>query len=130
MYENGRYKVWISGLSGIKEYDSLIAKLAKTNFHKDYLRNRDNTNSHDKMIFNNTYSAVIQVGAFVEHYNAIRAEKRLIKIIDHPITVIFEDGFYKVRINGFTGRNQALAFLPKLFDLGFPETYVVRVKQP
>jgi len=77
----------------------------------------------------NIYSSVIQVGAFARQENATRAEKKLIKTVGHPVTVIFEDGLYKVRISGFSGRIQALRFVPILFDLGFSETYVVRVKQ-
>jgi hypothetical protein len=84
-----------------------------------------------KKEFSKTYSSVIQVGAFINQENAIKSEKKLIRIFpDQPVKVNLEDGFYKVQISGFRGRNQALGFLPKLYNLGFPEAYVVRVKRP
>lgn len=128
IYKYGLYKVRTPGISVKKEAKSIIAKLAQTTYHKVKRRNRDKINSSDKMIDNKTYGAVIQVGAFVRRNNAIRIEKKLSKKTDRPIIMIFEDGFYKVRISGFSGRIQALAFVPKLLDLGFSETYVVRVK--
>jgi hypothetical protein len=87
-------------------------------------------NKTSGMIKSKPYTMVIQVGAFIWLNNAIRAEKKLLKNTDHPINVIFEDGYYKVQISEFKGLIQALGFLPKLFNLGFSEAYVVRVKRP
>jgi hypothetical protein len=79
---------------------------------------------------NRPYSAVIQVGAFMRRENAIRAERKLRRAIDHPVTIIVEDGFNKVQVSGFAGRSEAIKFLPKIYRLGFRRAYVVRVIQP
>ena len=128
MHENSFYKVWIGELSGKAATDSLIEKLSNAGYHKTFIRNRAQTDSRVKKIDLTRYSAVIQVGAYASRENALRAEKKLIKAVNHPVTVIIEDGLYKVQISGFTGRIQAVAFLPELLNSGFAEAYVRRVK--
>ena len=72
------------------------------------------------------YSAVIQVGAFARQKNAQAVKDQLTKITDHPVSILFEEGLYKVRINRFAGRDEAVEFMPLLFDLGFTKAFVVR----
>ena len=80
-------------------------------------------------VANTSYVTGIQVGAFTEQNNAIKAQKKLQKMTEFPVFIIFENGFYMVRIVGFTGRIQALGLLPKLHKNGFKEAYVALVKQ-
>jgi hypothetical protein len=73
------------------------------------------------------YSALIQVATFTDEQKANAVRKELLKIAgSHPVLMIFEDGLYKVEINGFADREAAGAFLPKLFDLGYTKAFVVR----
>src|SRR5665647_172659 len=126
--ENGINKLLITGLAGKEESDILIDKLAQAGFPEAYL-NPENYYTNDISFDDNNYSAVIQVGAFIGQENADDAERKLRKITDLPIAVIYEGDYYKVRISGFPGRVQAIAFLPKLISKGFSEAYVVRVKR-
>lgn len=118
LYENSLYKVRIPGFSTRNAARNFAIGM-ETNIFKLNIKNDDQP-----------YSAVIQVGAFVSQENAIAAEQKLVKTTKHIITIIIEDGYYKVQIRGFAGRNQAIAFIPGLFDLGFSEAFVVRVKRP
>ncbi len=126
--ENGINNLLITGLTGKEESDVLIDKLAQAGFPEVSL-NPENYYTNDNSFDDNKYSAVIQVGAFIGQENANDAEKKLRKITDLPITVVFEGDYYKVRISGFSGRVEAIAFLPKLISKGFSEAYVVRVKR-
>jgi hypothetical protein len=78
-------------------------------------------------VANKSYSALIQVATFTDEQKANAVRTELLKIAgDHPVKMIFEDGLYKVEINGFADREEAGAFLPKLFDLGYTKAFVVR----
>ena len=72
----------------------------------------------------------IQVGAFSKQQNAIMVEQKLIKDTTHPSTIIFENGFYKLRISGFIDRKEANNYIPKLRAQGFPQAYIVPTKLP
>jgi len=126
--ENGTNKLLISALSGKEESDILIDKLAQAGFPEAYL-NPENYYTDDNQFDDKKYSAVIQVGAFIGQENADDAKRKLRKTTDLPIDVVFEGEYYKVRISGFPGRVEAIAFLPKLISKGFAEAYVVRVKR-
>ena len=126
--ENGINKLLISGLTGKDESDVLIDKLAQAGFPEAQL-SPENYYTNDNSFDDKYYTAVIQVGAFIGQENASDAEQALHKITDLPTEVIFEGGYYKVRISGFPSRVHAIAFLPKLYSKGFSEAYVVRVKR-
>ncbi len=126
--ENGTNKLLISALSGKEESDILIDKLAQAGFPEAYL-NPENYYTNDNSFDDKKYSAVIQVGAFIGQENADDAKRKLRKTTDLPIEVVFEGEYYKVRISGFPGRVEAIAFLPKIISKGFAEAYVVRVKR-
>ncbi len=128
VHKNGMNKLLISGLSGKDESDMLIDKLAQAGFPEANL-NPENYYTDDNSFDEKKYSAVIQVGAFIGQENAKDAEKKLHKITDSPIAIVFEGNYYKVRMSGFPGRVEAIAFLPKLINKGFSEAFVVRVKR-
>jgi hypothetical protein len=129
-YEQGLYKVGITGLTGEKGVESLIGKLSQEGYPLAYFKELASKDRRKKEIDNQPYSAVIQVAAFAIKENAIRTRQNIIKAFNHPVTMIIENGFYNVQISGFAGRNEAIAFIPGLFDLGFHDAFVVRVKQP
>jgi len=83
----------------------------------------------DNTVANTSYLTGIQVGAFADQKNALKAQKKLQKITELPVVVDFEGGLYQLRIIGFVGRIQALGLMPKLSALGFKEAYVARIKQ-
>ena len=129
IYDNALYKVRMSGPSANKKSDSIYSNPVQTLNTEDYPGKHRVTEDRDNPVSNKQYSAVIQVGAFVDQKNAIKAKNKLSAVTDLPLTLLFIDGFYKLRISGFKGRVQAFEFLPKLHALGFAEAYVARVKQ-
>ena len=82
-----------------------------------------NTPSNVKVI----YSSTIQIGAFKDQNNALKAEQKLSKDARHPVSIVFENEFYIVRVRGFSGRVEATEFLPKIRK-SYPEAYVRRVQ--
>jgi hypothetical protein len=128
-YEDGFNKLRVPNITSKEEADVLLDKLAQAGYPNAFVRNKDEIDTRDEVFDEDKYSAVIQVGAFVKEENAQDAEKKLAKSTDNPIAIIFEGGFYKVRISGFANRIVALDFVPKLISKGFKEAYVVRVKK-
>ena len=67
----------------------------------------------------------IQVGAFIIKANALTAQKRLKAVTGRTCVIVFEEGYYKVRVTGFSGRIEAASYVPKLVSNGFPEAFVI-----
>ena len=68
---------------------------------------------------------IIQVGAFLNYTNAKSTLMKLKSVIDHKCLIIFEDGFYKVRVTGFSSRIEAASYVSKLVEGGFDDVFVV-----
>ena len=84
----------------------------------------EKTNVHEKPVERKILGTVIQVGAFSKEKNALKAKGDLLRFIDHPIYIIFEKGLYKVQIDGFQNRKQALEVLPVVVKNGFPQAFI------
>ena len=125
IFENGFYKVCITGLSGDKEVGSLIAELSKDGYTQTYSRDLVSKQSRDIKSDNYPSNVVIQIASFVIKENATRTKQNINKVIDYPVSMIFKNGFYHVQIIGFTNRNEALELLSKLIDLGFSKAYIL-----
>jgi hypothetical protein len=110
--EGGICKVRFSGLCGRKEAEVFQLKLAGMGFSDTYI------------LQIRGYS--IQVGAFRVRAYALEAQARLVDSFSRPILIVFEDGYYKVRITGFIRFTDAKKFLPVLNDHGFPDTYLMK----
>ena len=68
----------------------------------------------------------IQIGAFHVKAYALTAQRRLSESFARPVLIVFEDGYYKVRITGFMHYNEAKKFIPQLINSGFPDTYLLK----
>jgi hypothetical protein len=84
----------------------------------------EKTDVHEKPVERKILGTVIQVGAFSREKNALKAKGDLLRFIDHPIYIIFEKGLYKVQIDGFQNRKQALEVLPSVVKNGFPQAFI------
>ena len=71
---------------------------------------------------------IIQVGAFVQQKNATKVKEDLHKTTKLPILIIYEEGYYKVQINGFHGWQQADKMVRKIIETGYSEAYIKRLK--
>jgi cell division protein FtsN len=70
----------------------------------------------------------IQVGAFRVQANALAAQTKLSAFLGRPAVIILENGFYKLRITGFTSFGTATNFLQKVFRDGFPDAFIHKNK--
>lgn len=68
----------------------------------------------------------IQVGAFRNQTNAINARFRLQPNVKYPISIIFESGYYKVRIQGINHADSARQLMLRLSERGFPGSYILK----
>jgi len=72
---------------------------------------------------------IIQVGAFRLEPNSSVLKDKLTAVLDYPVTVITEDGFYKVQITGFTSQEEMEKLYPTLAFLGLKNFWVLPVKK-
>jgi hypothetical protein len=72
---------------------------------------------------------VIQVGAFHQESHSSVLKEKLSTVIDKPVILVIEDGFYKVRITGFSSREEMEELYPTLAFLGLKNLWVLPVKK-
>jgi uncharacterized protein YutD len=73
---------------------------------------------------------IIQVGAFHQESYSLTLKEKLSAIIDKPVIIVTEDGFFKVRITGFSSQEEMENFYPTLAFLGMKNFWVLPVKKP
>ncbi len=72
---------------------------------------------------------IIQVGAFRLEPNSSVLKEKLSAVLDKPVIVITEDGFYKVQITGFSSQEEMENLYPTLAFLGLKNFWVLPVKK-
>ena len=72
---------------------------------------------------------IIQVGAFRQEPKALALESRLSAILNNPVIIVTEDGFFKVRITGFSNQEEMEELFPTLAFLGMKSIWVLPVKK-
>lgn len=72
---------------------------------------------------------IIQVGAFRQEPNALALKSRLSATLNNPVDLITEDGFFKVRITGFSNPEEMEKLYPTLAFLGIKNIWVLPVKK-
>ena len=103
VYEDGFHKVRILGFANRELARQFALKLPEMGFHAFYI----------PVIKHNSS---VQVGEYVKEYDAINAKNEWTKRTEKKVFIIYEKGFYKVRISGFQDQQQVLMFLPKLIE--------------
>jgi len=72
---------------------------------------------------------IIQVGAFRLEPNSSVLKEKLSAVLDKPVRIVTEDGFYKVQITGFTSQEEMENLYPTLAFLGLKNFWVLPVKK-
>ena len=72
---------------------------------------------------------IIQVGAFRLEPNSSVLKEKLSAVLDKPVRVVIEDGFYKVQITGFSSQEEMENLYPTLAFLGLKSFWVLPVKK-
>lgn len=138
VYEEGYYKVWISGFANRTIASQFALQYPKLGLHSVYIPVIKPANYPGKQdpirkivisAADRQHTSAIQAGVFIDQKNAIKAKRKILKITEHPVVIVYERGFYHVRIIGFMGRVQALEVQPAVRAIGFTDAYVTRVKQ-
>ncbi len=128
VFENGYYKVRVLGLSGQEEANSLIYNIEHSQKQKVSKQKSAIINGGIKSLSEKRSNFIIQVGAFGQQKNATKVKEDLAKTSGYPVVIIFEDGYYKVQINGFHGWQQADKMVRKIIETGYSEAYIKRLK--
>ncbi len=71
----------------------------------------------------------VQARAHTQLSDAKATQSKLSKIFKQPVVIVNEDGLYKVRISEFNKRDEALAIIPKLDQLGFAGAFIIYPSQ-
>jgi hypothetical protein len=72
---------------------------------------------------------IIQVGAFKLEPNSSVLKEKLSAVLDKPVIVVAEGGFYKVQITGFSSQEEMEKLYPTLAFLGLKNFWVLPVKK-
>lgn len=75
------------------------------------------------------FNLVIQVGAFTKETNATVFREKLAALIDKPVIIVNEEGFYKVRLTGFKTIEDIEKIIPALGLIGIKDFWVPRVRK-
>jgi hypothetical protein len=108
--ENDFYKVRIPGFGEISEAKKILPDLAIYGFPETF--------------FVSTPCVTIQVGAFNIQANAVDFQFLIASTFGKPVILVFEEGFYKVRITGFSNSEDAAKFLPMVTSRGFSDAFI------
>jgi len=73
---------------------------------------------------------VVQVGAFRQEPNALVLKNKLSAILNESVFLVTEDGFFKVRIKGFSSQEDIEKLYPTLAFLGMKNIWLLPVKKP
>jgi hypothetical protein len=83
----------------------------------------------EKSVQSFSKDVVIQVGAFHQEPRAVALRNWLAHMIDKPVVIVTENGFYKVRINGFDRMEEIDRIIPILGLLGIKNLWIFRAKE-
>jgi uncharacterized protein YutD len=72
---------------------------------------------------------IIQVGAFRNQSFALALKEKLYALLDKTVFIVNEDGFFKVRIKGFSGQEEMEKLYSTLAFLGLKDLWVLPVKK-
>jgi len=72
---------------------------------------------------------IIQVGAFRLEPNSSVLKEKLSAVLNNPVTVVAEDGFYKVQVTGFSSQEEMEKLYPTLAFLGLKNFWVLPVRK-
>jgi hypothetical protein len=72
---------------------------------------------------------IIQVGAFRKESYALVLKEKLYAILDKTIIIVTEDGFFKVRIRGFSGDEEIEKIYSTLAFLGIKDFWVLPMRK-
>jgi len=70
------------------------------------------------------FNLVIQVGAFTKETNATVFREKLAALIDKPVIMVVEEGYFKVQLTGFKNIDEIEKIIPALGLIGIRDFWV------
>jgi cell division protein FtsN len=113
--KNGISELWIITLKARKQEWRLVQKIDTVTTVKE------TTDDGSKVI---PSDLVIQTGAFRNEKYAAAMQEKLAALSGKPIVVLFEDGYYKVRVSGFRDKQELVKMLPSFAAMGYKDVWV------
>ena len=77
-----------------------------------------------------TPDMAIQVGAFRQESNALALKQRLSAVLNKQIVISPQDGWFKVRVTGFSSLEEMEKFIPTLSLLGVRDIWILPLTEP
>lgn len=120
--ENGITEVWVVSLKAkqkqwiVREINDSLTRITERVIEKPFL------------ITSPKYS--IQVGAFKDELSAIRLKKEISAVLKDTVIIVPQNGYYKVRIIGFTSNEEMKKYLPTLDNVNLRNTRIIKIKKP
>ena len=109
---------------------NLIAAIVLTILGLTFIAYPAYSQKSESAIHNQTdINLVIQVGAFVKKTNATVFKEKLAAIIDKPVIMIIEEGYYKVQLTGFKNIEEIEKIIPALGLVGIRDFWIPRAKK-
>lgn len=141
--EDGFYKVRVTGFESKEDLNSYIPVLKKYGVTEMWIVNTT-VKKQDVVIktVQDTIATVvsvtetelipgvrkelgIQLGAFKEKRWATQLRNKTKGLTDKDVEMIYEDGFYKVRIKGLTDLKEMESLMPMLFENGYKDVWIL-----
>jgi len=72
---------------------------------------------------------IIQVGAFHKESNSLVLKEKLSAVLDKPVILVVEDGYYKIQITGFSSQEEMEELYPTLAFIGLKNFWVLPVRK-
>jgi cell division protein FtsN len=140
--EDGFYKVRLTGLKNRDEVKEKQEILSKNGYNDVWLTNIKGNDKHwitgekndstikiseDKIYRRNVTSdndLSIQIGAFRQEQKAADLKARISELINKPVVIIHEDGYFKVRLKGFDDKIELERYLSELERIGLKDYWI------
>jgi cell division protein FtsN len=137
--ENDFFKVRVADLKERKEVDDLVAILQKNGYNDLWVITLKARRQEWRLVQKtDTITGIketsvneivppdisIQLGAFRREKNATDLQKKLSVMINKPVVIVPEGGYYKVRVAGFSNMDELKKMIPVLRQLGMKDIWV------
>jgi len=138
-YEDGFYKVRISGIGTAEEMEEMMPMLFAHGYKDVWLLpfnekiempyNAETIRQLVKVelapLANSAPTVALQVGAFFKKRDALRAAKKISQGTGRNTEVVKQWDFYSVFVTGFYTREETHKYYPEIVTIGYPEIYLV-----
>jgi len=133
VFDGEMFSIFITGSKDCKTAELLFSKLKQKGysdailFSGEELMRINNSEAAPKPMQNITSRGTfaIQFGAFRVKRYAQAAQTQLAYVFGETATIVFEEGYYKVRFVGFKGRKEVGLFLLELGEYWFSDLIIV-----